>query len=110
LLVSGLYVVVCRLLELVVLVGRGDRAKELEILVLATSCRFFAARSIGRALRRTTGFCWRRAAGCFRAARGPPSLCGRRHSWRGIVDWSLAGGPTRTAAQAGRRSTVRCAN
>jgi putative transposase len=29
-----LYVVVCRLLELIVLVGRGDRAKELEILVL----------------------------------------------------------------------------
>src|SRR6266480_5445391 len=34
LLMSVLYVVVCRLLELVVLVGRGDRAKELEILVL----------------------------------------------------------------------------
>jgi putative transposase len=34
LLVSALYVVVCRLLELIVLVGRGDQAKELEILVL----------------------------------------------------------------------------
>ena len=33
-LVSALYVVVCRLLEFVVLLGRGDRAKELEILVL----------------------------------------------------------------------------
>ena len=32
--VSALYLVVCRLLELIVLVGRGDRAKELEILVL----------------------------------------------------------------------------
>jgi putative transposase len=32
--VSTLYVVVCRLLELIVLVGRGDRANELEILVL----------------------------------------------------------------------------
>lgn len=31
---SALYVVVCRLLELVVLIARGDRAKELEILVL----------------------------------------------------------------------------
>jgi putative transposase len=28
------YIVVCRLLELIVLLGRGDRAKELEILVL----------------------------------------------------------------------------
>jgi putative transposase len=34
LLVSALYIVVCRLLELIVLVGRSDRAKELEILVL----------------------------------------------------------------------------
>jgi hypothetical protein len=34
LLVSGLYIVVRRLLEFVVLLGRGDRAKELEILVL----------------------------------------------------------------------------
>ena len=33
-LVSSLYVVVCRLLELLVLFGRSDRAKELEILVL----------------------------------------------------------------------------
>ena len=32
--VSALYVVVCRLLELIVLLGRGNRAKELEILVL----------------------------------------------------------------------------
>ncbi len=31
---SSLYVVLCRLLELIVLVGRSDRAKELEILVL----------------------------------------------------------------------------
>jgi putative transposase len=34
LLASALYVVVCRLLEWLVLLGRGDRAKELEILVL----------------------------------------------------------------------------
>jgi putative transposase len=33
-LVSALYIVVCPLLELIVLVGRCDRAKELEILVL----------------------------------------------------------------------------
>jgi putative transposase len=34
LLASALYLVVCRLLELLVLLGRSDRAKELEILVL----------------------------------------------------------------------------
>jgi putative transposase len=34
LLASSLYLVVCRLLELIVLFARGDRAKEVEILVL----------------------------------------------------------------------------
>src|SRR5206468_3430583 len=34
LLVSALYVAFCRVLELIVLVARGDGAKELEILVL----------------------------------------------------------------------------
>ena len=34
LLVSSLYVAVCRLLQLIVLFARGDREKELEILVL----------------------------------------------------------------------------
>jgi hypothetical protein len=34
LLVSAVYIVVCRLLELIVLVGRRERAKDLEILVL----------------------------------------------------------------------------
>ncbi len=33
-LVSALYLVACRVFELIVLLGRGDRAKELEILVL----------------------------------------------------------------------------
>ena len=32
--VSALYIVACRVLELVVLLGRGGRAKELEILML----------------------------------------------------------------------------
>jgi putative transposase len=34
LLLSAVYLLVCRLLELVVLLGRRERAKELEILVL----------------------------------------------------------------------------
>jgi len=55
--VSGLYIVVRRLLELIVLVGRGDRAKELEILVLRHELLIFAARSGGRGSRRTTVSC-----------------------------------------------------
>jgi putative transposase len=41
LLASGLYIVVCRLLELLVLFGRKDRAKELEILVLRHELSIF---------------------------------------------------------------------
>jgi hypothetical protein len=48
---SSLYVVVVPLLELVVLFARGDRAKELEVLVLGTSCRSFAVRSVDGASR-----------------------------------------------------------
>ena len=33
------YVLACRLFELVVLLGRGERSKELEILVLRMGCR-----------------------------------------------------------------------
>jgi putative transposase len=47
LLVSGLYVVVCRLLEFVVLLGRRDRAKELEILVLRDELSILR-RQVGR--------------------------------------------------------------
>ena len=40
-LVSALYLALCRLLELVVLVARGDSAKELEILVLRHELSIF---------------------------------------------------------------------
>lgn len=76
----------------------------------ATSCRSFAARSGGRASRRTTGSCWRPSAGCCPAAAGPRSRCGRRRSWPGIAGLSRGAGPTRTDAQAGRRSAVTCAS
>ena len=46
--VSALYVVVCRLLELIVLLARRDRAKELEILVLRQELSILR-RQVGRA-------------------------------------------------------------
>ena len=58
-LVSVLYVVFCRLLALIVLVGRRDRAKELEILVLRHELSIFVGRSGNRGSRLTTGCCWR---------------------------------------------------
>jgi putative transposase len=48
LLVSSLYVVVCRLLELIVLFTRCDRAKELELLALRHEVSILS-RQVGQA-------------------------------------------------------------
>jgi hypothetical protein len=108
--VSGLYVVVRRLLEFVVLLGRGDRAKELEILVLRHELSILR-RQVSRPWfeRQDRLLLAALSRGCFRAARGPRSLCGRRHCWPGIAGLSHAAGHTRTAARAGRRSAMTCA-
>jgi putative transposase len=55
LLVSSLYLVVCRLFALLVLLGRGDRSKELEILVLRHELAILRGRPVGRGSSRTTG-------------------------------------------------------
>jgi hypothetical protein len=58
--VSSLYVLVCRLLELVVLFARGDRGKELEILVLRHELSILRRRSVSRGLSLMTGCCLQR--------------------------------------------------
>jgi hypothetical protein len=66
--VSALYVVVCRLLELIVLFGRGDRAKELEILVLRHELSILHRQVKRPRFHLTTGCYWQRSAECCRAA------------------------------------------
>jgi hypothetical protein len=107
--VSALYVVVCRLLELIVLFGAATDPRSWRFSCSATSCRFFAARSTGHALSFTTGCCSRRSTGCCRAAPGTPSPCGRRRCCTGTAGSWPGAGPTRTA-RAGRRSAVTCAS
>jgi hypothetical protein len=53
--VPSLYVLVCRLLELVVLIARGVASRSWRFSCSSTSCRFFAGRSGSRASSRTTG-------------------------------------------------------
>jgi putative transposase len=55
--VSSLYILACRLLELVVLIARGNRAKELEILVLRHELLVLRRRVASRASRTATGCC-----------------------------------------------------
>ena len=57
---SALYVVVSGLLELIVLLARRDRAKELEILVLRQELSILRRQAVGRGSSRMIGCCWRR--------------------------------------------------
>lgn len=107
---SLVYVAVCRLFELAVLLGRGDRSKELEILVLRHELSILR-RQDGRprfeprdrlllaALSRVLP---RRSWRAFIVR--PETLCG------GIGDWSLTIGHIRTDVPVGRRSAARCAS
>jgi hypothetical protein len=108
LLASSLYVLVRRLLELVVVIARGDRTKELEILVLRHELSILR-RQVGRprfephdrlllaALSRK-----------LPRSSGTLSWCGRRPCCAGIAGWSSAAGHTLTGDQAVRRSVARC--
>jgi hypothetical protein len=76
--VSSLYLVVCRLLAFLLLVTRGDRSKELEILVLRHELSILR-RHVGRARRSLRGFVnsssRTQGSGGFEAAQlGPFSL------------------------------------
>jgi hypothetical protein len=57
---SFLYWAVRRLLELVVLLGRDERAKEIEILVLRHQLHYSGARLLARAIKRPIASCSRR--------------------------------------------------
>ena len=85
-LVQALYVVVCRLLEFVVLFGRGDRAKELEILVLRHELSILR-RQAGRPHFETHDRILLAAFSRILPRHSSASLCGRRRFWLGIADW-----------------------
>ena len=85
--VSRMYIVVCRLLELLVLLSRSDRAKEFEILVLRRELSILR-RQVGRP----------RFEAHDRVLLAAFSRMLPPRSW------------TRTAAQVGRRSAGTCAS
>ena len=107
-LVSALYIVVCRLVELIVLFGRGDRTKELEILVLRHELSILR-RQVKRPpfeshdrvlLAAFSRILPRRAWSAFLVQ---PETLLRWH--RGLV-----AGRIRTGVRDGRRSAVTCAS
>jgi len=108
--VSFVYVLACRLFDLVVLLGRGERSKELEILVLRHELSIL--RRQVRRPRFTPG---------DRLLLAALSRVLPRCSWRAflvkpetLLRWhrrlSPNTGRTRTGLPADRRSTMRCAS
>jgi hypothetical protein len=85
--VSVLYVVVCRLLELIVLVGRSERAKELEILVLRHELSILRRQVNRPRFEPHDRLLLAAFTGCCRAVPGMRSWCARRRSCTGIAAW-----------------------
>ena len=98
-LVPALYVVVRRLLEFIVLLGRGDRAKELEILVLRHELSILR-RQVGRPRFETHDRVLLAAFSRMLPRRSWTAFSVRPETLLpGIAGWSLGAGPTRTAAR-----------
>jgi len=104
------YLTLCRSIQLLTLLARGDAAKDLEILVLRHQLAVLRRQSprptfkpadrsllaaISRVLPRTDGSVF---------------FVSPRRCCAGIGGWSLAPGPTRIARPAGHRWTRRCSS
>jgi hypothetical protein len=70
---SVLYLILGRILQFLILLGRGDRAKEVEILALRHQGAVPRRRVNRPDLGDGTGRCWRRSRGCCLGGRGASS-------------------------------------
>ena len=92
---SFVYLALRRLLELMVLCWRSADAKEVEILVLATSWQFCAVSTHGLGSSPKTVRCWRRSAVCCPGRGGRFSWSRPRRCLDGTAAWCADTGPIR---------------
>ena len=104
------YLTLCRSIQLLVLLARGDAAKDLELLVLRHQLAVLAARPHVPGWSPLTGRCWPRSAGCYLEAVGRVSSCSPRRYYAGTGGWSQGRGPTRTAGQDDHRLIRSCSS
>ena len=109
-LVSLLYAVVCRLLELIVLFARRDRAKELEILLLRHELSILRRQVPQPRFELHDRLLLAALSRVLPHADGSRSWFGRRRCCAGIGSWSPAVGAIRTAVPDGHQSAVKCAS
>jgi hypothetical protein len=101
---SFVYVALCRLLQLVVLLCRSERSKELEILVLRHELAILRRQPRRAAVRPVDRAISRRSPGRYRGAPGQTCRCARRRCCAGTGSWSGGAGRLRTDARGDRRS------
>ena len=104
------YLTLCRSIQLLALLARGDAAKDLEILVLRHQLTVLRRQVPRPKLHPPTAPCSPRSAACCPDPVGRASSSSPRRCWAGIGGWSPGRGPTRTAKPAGRRWTRRCSS
>jgi hypothetical protein len=104
------YLTLCRSIQLLVLLARGDAAKDLEILVLRHQLAVLRARPHDPGLNLPTALCSPPSAMRCPGPAGRAFSSGRRRCCAGIGGWSPVPGPTRTAEPGDRHSTRSCSS
>ena len=100
------YLALCRSVELLRLLARGDAAKDLEILVLRHQLIVSNGRPPGPSWNPPTALCSPPSAAFSHATVGPASSSHLSRCSAGIAAWSRGDGPIRVAAKGGRHWTM----
>jgi hypothetical protein len=104
------YLTLCRSIQLLALLARGDAAKDLEILVLRQQLTVLRRQLPRPRLEPADAPCSPRSAASCRATAGRASSSSPRRCGAGTAAWSPAPGPTRIAATDDRPWTMGCGN
>jgi hypothetical protein len=99
------YLTLCRSIQCLVLLVRGDAAKDLEILVLRHQLTVLRRQTPRPKLEPTDRALLAAISRVCPDHAGPVSSSGRRRCWAGTDGWSPAPGPTRTTSPADHRWT-----
>jgi hypothetical protein len=104
------YLALCRSIQLLVLLARGDAAKDLEILVLRHQLTILRRQVPRPRLEPTDRALLAAVSRVLPRARGPASSSSPRRCCAGTAAWSPARGPTLTVEAGGRHWTSRCSS
>jgi hypothetical protein len=102
------YLTLCRSIQLLALLARGDPAKDLELMVLRHQLAVLRRQVPRPGWSRATAPSWRQPAGCSRDPTGPASWSSHRRCGVGTATWSPDRGPIRVARRGDPNSIRSC--